>query len=504
MAIVDLETAQEYEIAEPPADSMMQSSRAYGYDLPTAIADVMDNSISAGASNIWITFFWDGEHSYITIRDDGSGMPEETLVNAMRLGSINPLAPRNARDLGRFGLGLKTASFSQCKRLVVCTRETLPHASTRCWDLDYVTQSREWRLLKIIGHDSETRIADFNDQPHGTIVLWELLDRLVAGNHTENRAQQDRFYQRVDQVVEHISMVFHRFLEPPNGRLTCWVNGQKVAPWNPFLQREEATQWLPEEHLHIGNATVDVAPFILPHHSRLKSDVFQRAASSRGWNDMQGFYVYRNGRMLVAGDWLGLGFQKEEHFKLARIEVNISSAMDMEWQIDVKKSRARPPAAIRDDLRRIARLTRAKAVEVYRSRGKVLVRSRDDEVAFLWQALRRHGKNRFVVNRMHPAVLMVKQCCDNRGSDCFEALLRLIEETLPISCADEASGNISQPATGFGGSASQLLDISRVFYQSLRAVGKTPEQAIQVMATMAPFNQFPEILSALHDEEGVE
>ena len=505
MLTTDVEVAVEYEIADPRADAIIQSSRAIGYDLPTAIADIMDNSIAAGASNIWLTFFWDGEHSWIAIRDDGNGMTEDTLVNAMRLGSLSPLEQRDERDLGRFGLGLKTASFSHCKRLIVRTRMENASICTRCWDLDYVTRSREWRLLREVGPETGARLAEFDDQSHGTIVLWEVIDRLVAGNQTESRKQQDRFLERAEQVIEHISMVFHKFLEPPNRRLTCWVNGQKITPWNPFLQREDATQWLPEEHLHIGNATVDVAPFILPHHSRIKSDVFQRAASSRGWNDMQGFYVYRNGRMLVAGDWLGLGFQKEEHCKLARIEVNITSSMDMEWQIDVKKSRARPPAVIREDLRRIARLTRAKAVEVYRSRGKVLVRSRDDEVVFLWQALRRHGKNRFVLNRMHPAVLMVKQCCDSRGSDCFEGMLRLIEETLPISCADETeSGTTYQPTTGFGGSAAQLLDISRVFYQSLRAAGKTPEQAIQVMATMAPFNQFPEILCALYDEEGVE
>ncbi|MCL4516108.1 MAG: ATP-binding protein [Firmicutes bacterium] len=494
----------DYDIAEPHADAIIQSARSIGYDLPTAIADIMDNSIAAGASNIWLAFFWDGERSWISIRDDGSGMNEKTLVNAMRLGSLSPLAYRSDRDLGRFGLGLKTASFSQCKRLIVRTKAENAPACTRCWDLDYVTESREWRLFKEISELSESHLAEFNPKSHGTIVLWEDMDRLVAHNQTENRMQQDRFYQRVDQVIEHNSMVFHKFLERPNGGLTCWANGNKVSPWNPFLPREAATQGLPEEHLHYNGQTVDVFPYILPHQSRLKPEIFKLAGGSRGWNDLQGFYVYRNGRMLVAGDWLGLGLQKEEHCKLARIELNITTAMDMDWQIDVKKSRARPPAAIRDDLRRIASLTRTKAVEVYRSRGKVLTRARSDEVVFLWDTLRRHGKNRFIINRDYPAVATVRRLCGEHTWEYFDALLRLIEETLPVSCANENPDTSRQVQ----GQASTLNDLSQLsiichlLFKVLVASGNSKGHAIELLATMAPFNQYPELLATLEDGEG--
>lgn len=470
----------------------------------------MDNSISARADNIWVRFFWDGEDSYITIRDDGCGMLEEALANAMRLGSMSPQDPRNPRDLGRFGLGMKTASFSQCRRLIVRSRQKASSTCTRCWDLDYVSGTREWRLLKAIGESSEARLSEFDGQPHGTIVLWEHLDRLVSGNHIENRTQQDHFYLRADQVVEHISMVFHRFLEQPGQHLTCWVNGRRVEPWNPFLRREPATQRLPEENLLVNGHLTRVAPFVLPHQSRLEDSVFARAAGSRGWNDMQGFYVYRNDRMVVAGEWLGLGFQKEEHSKLARIEVNIPSAMDLDWQIDVKKSRARPPAALRDDLKRIAKLTLSTAREVYRSRGKVLARSANAEIVPLWQVLRRNGKNTLMLNRKHPAIALVKQCWPDGRGDLIDSLLRLIEETLPVSSHDVAKRNQGgEPAEQAGKGVvqtapSEIIELSRVFYTLFQQRGKTQEDALRVIASMEPFCQYPELLACLQDDGGIE
>lgn len=494
-------TRQDYETAEPRADAMIQSLRAFGYDLTTAIADLVDNSLSSGARNIWLRFFWDGENSWIYVRDDGCGMAEETLVNSMRCGSQSPLEPRSPRDLGRFGLGLKTASFSQCKRLTVRTRAKGGNAFTRCWDLDYVTQCREWRLLKGVGPASEARLTDFDGQASGTIVLWESMDRLVADNQVESRTQQDRFNQRAEQVIAHVAMVFHRFLERPRGPV-LWVNGDRVAPWNPFLPKEPATQGLPEEKLHISGRVVTVAPYVLPHQSRLTTpEVFRRASGSRGWNDLQGFYVYRDSRMLVAGDWLGLGFQKEEHCKLARIQLDITNAMDMDWQIDVKKSKARPPSELRDQLRRIARLTRTEASEVYRSRGKVLKPKTEQEIVFLWNVIRRHGHNYYAINRDHPAVKAVSQFCTQQNSAYFHALLRLVEETMPSSFSAISDSRDQTEGQKRSYDVAQLAGICQTIFEALIASGKTKLRAIQMMSIMEPFNHYPELVAALEDGE---
>ena len=129
---------------------------------------------------------------------------------------------------------------------------------------------------------------------------------------------------------------------------------------------------------------------------------------SREWNSRQGFYVYRNRRMLVAGDWLGLPFTKEEHYKLARIQVDIPNAMDQDWQIDVRKSRVRPPGVLRKDLERIANLTRKRAVEIYRHRGKIVARSRSAGHTFAWQRKVKNGTIFYCLDRKHP--LISKAC----------------------------------------------------------------------------------------------
>src|SRR5579872_5411751 len=124
----------DFDIVAPDASAMIESLRAFGYDLPTAIADLIDNSISAGAKNVWLNFRWNGPDSFISVADDGCGMSRTTLINAMRAGSRSPLDPRTPADLGRFGLGLKTASFSQCRRLTVASKEKKNSTCIRRWD----------------------------------------------------------------------------------------------------------------------------------------------------------------------------------------------------------------------------------------------------------------------------------------------------------------------------------------------------------------------------------
>jgi hypothetical protein len=491
----------QYEVAEPRPDAMLHSSRSIGYDLPTAIADVLDNSITAKANNIWVDFYWNGEDSWISIRDDGDGMTEPELIEAMRLGSLSPLEKRSERDLGRFGLGLKTASFSQCKRLVVQTKNSDTEIFTRCWDLDYISYCCKWRLLKQIGEATATRLNDELGRIKGTTVLWECLDRLVSGNQKENRVQEDRFLKKVEQVYKHVAMVFHKYIDRPNG-IKIFINGNKVESWNPFLPKEQATQGLTEEHILFKDLQITVLPYVLPHQSRLITD-FKIAGGTRGWNDMQGFYVYRNNRLLVAGDWLGLGFQKEEHCKLARIELNFPSDLDGDWNIDVKKSCARPPAAIRDDLKRIASITRTRATEVYRARGKLLVHQVEPVVA-LWQTLRRNGKSRYVINRFHPAVESILGHCPEPSRrmfrDSLEVLLRLIEETIPSGITVPEAG-VTVHSKSYD--TKEIQVIAELMYRSLIANGKNSEQALEMMSLMAPFHNYPEILATLPELEEI-
>jgi hypothetical protein len=464
---------QAYDIAAPQASAMIESLRAFGYSIQTALADLIDNSISAHAHNIWLEFYWNGAKSHISLLDDGDGMTEVELVDAMRPGNRNPLEVRDPRDLGRFGLGLKTASFSQCRCLTVASRASKQGVNIRQWDLDYVQETGECRLRRIVSSESERLLTGLESVGQGTIVLWQNLDRLVINTRVDDSKDQERFLEMVDQVRQHLAMVFHRFLERRN-RLCIHINGNVLEPWNPFMPTEDARQVLPEEVLWFNNASIRVRPVVLPHHSRISKDAHERGAGPNGWNAQQGFYVYRNERLLVAGDWLGLGFVKEEHYKLARIQVDLPNSQDAEWNLDVKKSRARPPAPLRADLKRLAKLTRQKAMEVYRHRGKISARALAQPRVFVWQARVNRGKKYYTINREHPLVAEVLRLAVF-DSGIMKALLRLVEETVPvehiwIDAAENPDGHVHP----FGHDAeTDVADVMRVVFQVLLDRGMT-------------------------------
>jgi hypothetical protein len=185
-----------YEEVSPRADAMIASMRAMGYNLPMAIADLIDNSIYAKARNICIKYQWSGQDSWISILDDGLGMTEERLKEAMRLGSQSPNEERNPEDLGRFGLGLKTASFSQCKMLTVNTKTQEGEISTRCWDLDHVERSKRWELSTIVKDDTSELLSPLKDLPHGTIILWQKLDRVIDVSNIDDDEARNVFYEK--------------------------------------------------------------------------------------------------------------------------------------------------------------------------------------------------------------------------------------------------------------------------------------------------------------------
>jgi hypothetical protein len=223
-----------YDDAGPRASAMIESLRAFGYDLPTALADLVDNSITAGAGRIWLNFYWDGANSCVVLRDDGQGMSEDELVVAMRPGSRSPLEERAPDDLGRFGLGLKTASFSQCRLLTVRSQRAGSTVATRCWDLDYVIGCDAWRLLRAAPDGAEEHLEAIKLTDSGTVVLWQRLDRIVGEESSDDTTAQNHFYAALDAVKCHLAMTFHDYLRG-RGAVQIFINGHQLEGWNPFL-----------------------------------------------------------------------------------------------------------------------------------------------------------------------------------------------------------------------------------------------------------------------------
>jgi len=500
---MDFDVSEDFDVVNPDPGALIESLRSFGYSLEASIADIVDNSITAGARNVHVQFSWCGEQSTIAIMDDGCGMAEGELVNAMRPGSRSPLEERGPGDLGRFGLGLKTASFSQCRKLSVGSRAAGHEPAVRIWDLDYVNQCGEWRLRRADLQDNDNAFSALKSRKHGTIVLWEQIDRLVGGSERDDPRRENLFYEHIDTVKNHLGMIFHRFLENPNS-LKIFINNRPLPPWDPFLRNHPSTQLLPEEPLNHSGKKITVRPFVLPYRSKLSDREYEAAGGPGGWNTRQGFYIYRNNRLIVAGDWLGLGFRKEAHTKLARIIVDIPNSMDEDWKIDVRKSVARPPAHLRDDFKRIARLTIERAIAIYRHRGKIVERQTAEDFVFPWNTNVRNGTYFYTVNRSHPLVAAIlENSSDNRKH--VEAMLRLIEETVPIpTIILNVADNPDKPHRPFGDCPSEeLRTVMEEIWFSMRQSGVSAAETGKRLVRMEPFCDYPEYVSAfLESVEG--
>lgn len=481
----------EGEEAAPVAGHTIEGYRSIGYSLQTAVADIIDNSIAAQAENVWIDYDWDGERTVLTITDDGYGMSLEELISAMRPASKNPLMDRDPADLGRFGMGLKTASFSQCRILTVAAKRMGTELNYRAWNMDYVHKAG-WRLLKYL--DDEKHLDRLKKMPRGTTVIWQDIDNLVKGTEKGNEENLKVFLNQIDEMERHLAMVFHLIIEEK--KLTIRARDRKITAWDPYIKSRARTG--PGQELRNG---ITVQPYILPHKSELSKEEFENGSWIKGWNAHQGFYIYRNKRMIIAGEWLGM-YKQEEHSKLSRIMVNIpnTSELDREWQLDIKKAVIQLPHDIRRELKRIADESRKEAVEIYRQTGKIKRKKFDKEDIQVWAQHTRNGKRCYQINKEHS---VIKAFIDQHGQNksVLNRVFRLIEETLPLAMIviNESEHQDNQHAPYEGKSISDLVPMVVQLYDILRAKGYTIEDAIAEIQRTEPFNYYPELTENIND-----
>lgn len=417
----------------PSPSALIESLRGLGYSPETAIADLIDNSLAAEASLIEIDAQWNGGDPILSILDNGTGMTCSQLQDALRFGGAGPNIVRGASDLGRFGLGLKTASLSQCRQMTIVTRRN-SETSTLVLDVDFVARNG-WMAMELETPPSHPAVDELQRRNSGTVVLWQGMD--ARGGLTG--LTRESFFLRLSEVRQHLGMVFHRFLDRPGGPVQLRLNGNPVRGWDPFLADHLASTNLRVERLPCRGTTIEIRPHILPHRDRFPNDAaYEAAGGPGGWGARQGFYVYRGDRMLVPGSWLGLGgaraWMREEWSRLARISISLPTNLDDDWKIDVMKSTARPPAELRDRLTQIARLTRDRAREVFAWRGGVPTPrspARPSDRTPVWRAVEHLGAVRYRINRDHPVLLAIfNGPVESRSL--ARAALALIESTVPV------------------------------------------------------------------------
>jgi hypothetical protein len=412
----------------PSAASLTASLRDLGYSLETAIADLIDNSISADATDIQIFCDMSRNLPVLVIVDNGHGMTESAVIAAMRHGATDPCKERGPKDLGRFGLGLKTASFSQCRRLTVVSIVKGEFTGAE-WNLARIEEDDDW-FISVLDQE-EIACQPFFDTigDTGTLVIWRDLDRLFE---EETGHRRDEIVNEKFAAVErHLSLVFHRFLAGEvKGRkkLAIRINGHPIAPFDPFCRKNAATQMLPEETVWIDDMAVTMQPYILPHHSRLTASEYDYYQDRSDFISNQGAYVYRNGRLMAWGDWFRL-VPKGEATKLARVQIDFPNSLDEAWTIDIKKSRARPPRVVRERLRQIINKITARSVTVHRGRGQKLF---EEGAAPFWERYADHGGISYAINKQHPLVASLCARLATENADTLHMVLESIAASLPV------------------------------------------------------------------------
>jgi len=412
----------------PYAPMLIESTRAIGYSLESAIADIIDNSVTAKAKNILIEYVPFNE-PYIAILDNGSGMDEEKLTESMRYGCADPNLERESHDMGRYGLGLKTASLSQCRCLTVITSQNR-NIHARRWDLDHIKKTGKWSLIALDVSEIEDfpLVSKLRDFENGTLIMWYSLDKVFAGEINVENAMTDK----MDSVMKHLSLVFHRYL--PGGdaesKITITINGETIHGFDPFFTTK-SRQVMDDERIDIPqyNSFVAVHPVVLPHPSKMSKEELEKYGGKDGLRKLQGFYIYRNKRLLIWGTWFRLT-RMDEFSKLARVRIDIPNSLDDLWTLDVKKSTALPPEIVKTRLKQIISKIVENSKRTYTFRGKKETR---DDIMHVWNVFETREGVRYELNGDYPLLEKLSEHIDDDAKRILDEYIYSIESNFPIN-----------------------------------------------------------------------
>lgn len=480
-----------YHEVRPNAGALIESLRDIGYTMTSALADIIDNSLTAEATEISIRVHSDSDDAAIGIVDNGRGMSRSELLEAMRPGSRSPTETRNADDLGRFGLGMKTASFSQCRHLSVVTRRN-GVLSVAIWDLDVVVARNEW-VVEMRETAEDIRFSDLL-KADGTLILWQKLDRVGLEMGSQN------FLRIMDEASKHLELVFHRFMKSEQGRkaVSFDMNGRKLVPVDPFAEWHDATIRQAEDRRTAGGGAVTIQPFILPHRNKVSSEAeWKKMGLFEGHMKSQGFYLYRNRRLIRHATWFRMAPQ-HRLTQLARVRIDIGNESDAAWKIDVLKASASPPPALRDYLRRLIEGLGGRSKRVYRKRGAKLT---DENPLPLWQRTKTDNRISYALNADHPTVAAFADTLSEAQENAFGEVMRLIAAGLPIEALyhdmAEHFSDIKQDSLD----AAELRSSGKQLIDQLREMGHANKDIASMMKVVPPYAGNEHIIAEILEQD---
>ncbi len=411
----------------PFAPVLMESTRAIGYSIESAIADVIDNSIAAKSTEIQIQYNCI-PRPYIVICDNGIGMNNVGITEAMRYGTASPTDVRSEEDLGRYGLGMKTASLSQCRKLTVISKIKNEVVGRR-WDLDHVIETGSWSLIQLDESEIEDQIGTglLNEYETGTVVSWENLDKIKSGSVTIDQAIEEK----MASVRKHLELVFHRYLSGDGvKKIKIIMNGIQLVAFDPFFTAKSSIV-MDDEKIDIpGRAgKVVIRPYILPHPSNMTKEELDLYCGKDGLRNLQGFYIYRNKRLITWGTWFKL-IRMDEFSKLTRVRVDIPNSLDDLWTLDIKKSTAYPPEIVKTRLKQLVGTMSAGSKKTWSFRQRKEV---SDGIVHVWDKVETRDGVRYVVNMDHPSLELLTDRLDEESIRLLRNYLETVQNNLPFN-----------------------------------------------------------------------
>jgi len=261
------------------------------------------------------------------------------------------------------------------------------------------------------------------------------------------------------------------------------MNHDELTAFNPFNPKNLATQELEHQEFSLDGETIHVQPYILPHHNKTSQEEYQNYASEAGYLHNQGFYIYRNRRLIIKGTWFRL-IKKDELNKLIRIRVDIPNTLDHLWMIDIKKSRAIPPESIKKELRQVINRIEDSGRKVYRQRGRKL---KSNAKIPVWNRVAKQGIIQYEINLDYPLIRELLSNSKRLNKTDLLDLIKVIESSFPIDVFfnDIASKpeSVQNPVLSEG-FTKELIKIHMAFWDK---DGLSSEELIARLASIEPF-----------------
>ena len=472
----------------PDPESLLESIRSVGYSLKEAISDLIDNSVSANATNIRVIINLEGEGVFHLI-DNGEGMDHQKLISSFRLGSTNPKKTRDTCDLGRFGMGMKTASLSQCRSVTVTSKQN-NYVVSRTLDLDEVSKQKKW----VIG-EKEVQpeiVKHLNSLENGTIISWEKIDHTNVSKEENDNLLLD--------IRNYISFCFHRFMEMTNNKISFYLNDVLIKPISPVV---EGSQVFSE--ISLDDLDSRMSAFTIPiRKDNNSSSVFNSIELFNGVENQQGIYIYRSNRLLCFGGWLGI-VKSNNSYKLCRVIIDFKNdySSDSKWSIDIKKTKAEIPYEYRQEIKRfVKKAQKDSSIKIGKYNRLEISSSIRNlyENADLWVIKKntKYGYWEYALNIDNPIFKGVLEKINKKE---LEILLNIISRNIPI--ADIIDNNDEEPANHdtlyaeidledvIANEKKHALKLLQIFLQS----GETKSDAIEKIVSVEPFVRHKKVLS---------